>query len=68
MCAKFDVNRSKFNVVKFDITVKTATLDEVRGQPSGHADQSSGRLQLDWKHEDVLKTSWCLLQGYVSIK
>ena len=36
--------------------------------PSGHADQSSGRLQVDWKHEDVLKTSWCLLQGYVSIK
>ena len=37
-------------------------------KPSGHADQSSGRLQVDWKHEDVLKTSWCLLQGYVSIK
>ena len=36
--------------------------------PSGHADQSSGRLQVDWKHEDVLKTSWCLLQGYASIK
>ena len=38
------------------------------GVPSGHTDQSSWRLQVDWKHEDVLKTSWCLHQGYVTIK
>ena len=23
---------------------------------------------MDWKHADVLKTSWCLLQSYVTIK
>ena len=31
-------------------------------------DQSSWRLQLDWKHADVLNTSWSLLQSYVTIK
>ena len=31
-------------------------------------DQSSWRLQVHLKHEDGLKTSWCLLQGYVFIK
>ena len=31
-------------------------------------DQSSWRLQVHLKIEDVLKTSWCLLQGYVTIK
>ena len=31
-------------------------------------DQSSWRFQVHLKHEDVLKTSWCLPQGYVTIK
>ena len=31
-------------------------------------EDQSWRLQLDLKHEDVLKTSWCILQGYVIIK
>ena len=61
---------SKGNVIYHEHTCMSITRIHVHActLPSGHADQSSGRLQLDWKHADFLKTSWCLLQGYVTIK
>ena len=48
------------------VTTSTRHVHKTTRRPP--EDQSSWRLQVHLKHEDVFKTSWCLLQGYVTIK